>query len=93
MGVETFHHLKSELSSRGLVTAVGDEGGFAPNLPSNEAAIELILEAEEKSGHKIGETLFLAIDAAATSCYNAEKDSYYLQSDGKELKTEEMIEY
>lgn len=93
MGVETFHHLKKELSSRGLVTAVGDEGGFAPNLPSNEAAIELILEAAEKSGHKIGETLFLAIDAAATSFYNVEKDSYYLESDGKELKTEEMIEY
>ena len=93
MGVETFHYLKKELSSRGLVTAVGDEGGFAPNLPSNEAAIELILEAAEKSGHRIGEKLFLAIDAAATSFYNAEKDSYYLESDGRELNSEEMIEY
>jgi len=93
MGVETFHHLKKELSSRGLVTAVGDEGGFAPNLPSNEAAIELILEAAEKSGHTIGEKLFLAIDAAATSFYNAEKDSYHLQSDGIELSSAEMIEY
>ena len=93
MGVETFHHLKKELSSRGLVTAVGDEGGFAPNLPSNEAAIELILEAAEKSGHTIGEKLFLAIDAAATSFYNAEKDSYYLKSDEKELNSAEMIEY
>ena len=93
MGVETFHYLKEELSSRGLVTAVGDEGGFAPNLSSNEAAIELILEAAEKSGHRIGEKLFLAIDAAATSFYNAEKDSYYLQSDGKELNSAEMIEY
>ena len=93
MGVETFHHLKKELSSRGLVTAVGDEGGFAPNLSSNEAAIEIILEAAEKSGYRIGETLFLAIDAAATSFYNAEKDSYYLQSDGKELNSEEMIGY
>ena len=93
MGVETFHYLKKELSSRGLVTAVGDEGGFAPNLPSNEAAIELILEAAEKSGYTIGEKLFLAIDAAATSFYNAEKDSYYLESDGRELNSEEMIEY
>ena len=93
MGVETFHYLKNSLSSRGLVTAVGDEGGFAPNLSSNEAAIELILEAAEKSGHRIGEKLFLAIDAAATSFYNAEKDSYYLQSDGKELNSAEMIEY
>ena len=93
MGVETFHYLKKELSSRGLVTAVGDEGGFAPNLPSNEAAIELILEAAEKSGYTIGEELFLAIDAAATSFYNAEKDRYYLESDGRELNSEEMIEY
>lgn len=93
MGVETFHYLKEELSSRGLVTAVGDEGGFAPNLSSNEAAIELILEAAEKSGHTIGEKLFLAIDAAATSFYNAEKDSYYLQSDEMELSSAEMIEY
>lgn len=93
MGVETFHCLKKELSSRGLVTAVGDEGGFAPNLSSNEAAIELILEAAEKSGHTIGEKLFLAIDAAATSFYNAEKDSYYLQSDEMELNSAEMIEY
>ncbi len=93
MGVETFHHLKKELASRGLITAVGDEGGFAPNLSSNEAAIELILEAAEKTGYKIGETLFLAIDAAATSFYDSEKDSYKLESDGKELNTEEMIEY
>lgn len=93
MGVETFHCLKKELSSRGLVTAVGDEGGFAPNLSSNEAAIELILEAAEKSGHAIGEKLFLAIDAAATSFYDAEKDSYYLQSDEMELNSAEMIEY
>lgn len=93
MGVETFHYLKDELSSRGLVTAVGDEGGFAPSLSSNEAAIELILEAAEKSGHTIGEKLFLAIDAAATSFYNTEKDSYYLQSDKVELNSAEMIEY
>ena len=93
MGVETFHQLKKELTSRGLVTAVGDEGGFAPNLSSNEAAIEIILEAAEKSGHTIGETLFLAIDVAATSFYNAEKDSYYLQSDEREFNSEELIEF
>jgi len=93
MGVETFHQLKKELTSRGLVTAVGDEGGFAPNLSSNEAAIEIILEAAEKSGHTVGETLFLAIDVAATSFYNAEKDSYYLQSDEREFNSEELIEF
>lgn len=93
MGVETFHHLKKELSSRGLATAVGDEGGFAPNLSSNEEAIEIILEAAEKSGHTVGEKLFLAIDAAASTFYNAEENNYFLESDDKKLETEEIIDY
>jgi len=93
MGVETFHHLKKELSSRGLVTAVGDEGGFAPNLSSNEEAIEIILEAAEKSGHTVGEKLFLAIDAAASTFYNAKENIYFLESDNKKFETEEIIDY
>jgi len=93
MGVETFHYLKRELSSRGLVTAVGDEGGFAPNLSSNEAAIEIILEAAEKSGHSVGDDLFIAIDAAASTFYNAEENKYFLESDGKKLETAEIIDY
>jgi len=93
MGVETFHYLKKELSSRGLVTAVGDEGGFAPNLSSNEEAIEIILEAAEKSGHSVGEKLFLAIDAAASTFYNAKENNYFLESDNKKMDTEEIIDY
>ena len=93
MGVETFHYLKKELSSRGLVTAVGDEGGFAPNLSSNEEAIEIILEAAEKSGHSVGEKLFLAIDAAASTFYNAKENNYFLESDNKKMETEEIIDY
>ncbi|MDO9549201.1 MAG: phosphopyruvate hydratase, partial [Candidatus Marinimicrobia bacterium] len=65
MGVETFHHLKSVLKAKGLNTAVGDEGGFAPNLRSNIEAIEVILEAAEKTGYKIGKELFIALDPAS----------------------------
>ncbi len=93
MGVETFHYLKKELSSRGLVTAVGDEGGFAPNLSSNEEAIEIILEAAERSGHSVGEKLFLAIDVAASTFYNAKENNYFLESDNKKMETEEIIDY
>ena len=66
MGAEVFHALKSVLKKRGLATAVGDEGGFAPNLKSNEEAIEVILEAIVKAGYKPGEDVFLALDPAAT---------------------------
>ncbi|MCH8288961.1 MAG: phosphopyruvate hydratase [Candidatus Marinimicrobia bacterium] len=93
MGVETFHLLKKELSSKGLATSVGDEGGFAPNLKSNEEAIEIILEAAEKTGHGVGKNLFLAIDSAATSFYDAGEGKYKLESEERKLGTDELIDY
>jgi len=93
MGVETFHLLKKELSSKGLATSVGDEGGFAPNLKSNEEAIEIILEAAEKTGHGVGKNLFLAIDSAATSFYDESKESYTLESEDRNLGRDELIDY
>ena len=93
MGVETFHLLKKELSSKGLATSVGDEGGFAPNLKSNEEAIEIILEAAEKSGHGVGKNLFLAIDSAASSFYDSGEGKYKLESEDRILGTDELIDY
>jgi len=82
-GAEIFHALKSVLSSRGLNTAVGDEGGFAPNLTSNEAAIEAILEAVEKAGYRIGQEVYLALDAASSEFY---RDGVYdLAGEGKKF--------
>ncbi|KAJ0339616.1 hypothetical protein COL154_014207, partial [Colletotrichum chrysophilum] len=69
-GAEVFHALKKVLNDRGLNTAVGDEGGFAPDLPSNEAAIEVILEAIEKAGYKAGEDIMLGLDAASSEFYH-----------------------
>ncbi|WP_303908236.1 phosphopyruvate hydratase [Thiohalomonas denitrificans] len=90
-GAEIFHALKKVLADRGMSTAVGDEGGFAPDLPSNEAAIEVILEAIEKAGYKAGEDIMLALDAAATEFY---KDGrYVLESEGKSLSSEEFVDY
>ena len=93
MGVETFHHLKSVLKAKGLNTAVGDEGGFAPNLRSNVEAIEVILEAAEKTGYKIGEELFIALDPASSEFYNKETRLYELKSENRSLSSEEMVEY
>jgi len=93
MGVETFHHLKAVLKKKGLNTAVGDEGGFAPNLSSNEEAIEVILEAAEKTGYKIGEELFIALDPASSEFYNTETKKYELKSENKNLSSEEMVQY
>ena len=92
MGVETFHHLKKVLSARGYSTAVGDEGGFAPNLKSNEEAIEVILEAIEKAGYRAGEDIFIALDPAASEFY---EDGAYVfhKSDGRSLSSDEMVEY
>ena len=90
-GTEIFHHLKSVLKSRGQNTSVGDEGGFAPNLRSNEEAIEVILEAIYNAGYKIGQNVFLALDAAASEFY---KDGlYHLSSENLALSAEEMVEY
>ena len=91
MGAEIFHSLKAVLQGKGLNTAVGDEGGFAPNLGSNEEAIQVIIEAIEKAGYKPGEDAFIALDVAATEMFKDGK--YHLEGEGKVLSTDEMIAY
>lgn len=91
MGAEVFHNLKQVLADRGLNTAVGDEGGFAPNLDSNEDAIKVIIEAIEKAGYKPGEDVCLALDVASTELFKDGK--YHLEGEGKVLDTDEMIAY
>jgi enolase len=93
MGAEIFHALKSVLSGMGLNTAVGDEGGFAPNLKSNEEAITVILEAIEKAGYKAGEDVYLAMDVASSEFYDKAAGKYNLAGEGKVLSTEELVEY
>ena len=90
-GAEIFHTLKGVLSSNGLSTAVGDEGGFAPNLPSNEAALQMIMEAIDKAGYRAGEDVFLALDCAASEFY---KDgSYVLSGEDKQFNSEGFSDY
>ena len=89
MGVEIYHSLKKVLAAKGLVTSVGDEGGFAPNLPSNEAAIEVILEAIEKAGYVAGKDVYLALDTAASEIY---KDGKYTLNQ-KSFTAEQMVEF
>ena len=90
-GAEIFHTLKAVLSSNGLSTAVGDEGGFAPNLPSNEAALQMIMEAIDKAGYRAGEDVFLALDCAASEFY---KDgSYVLSGEDKQFNSEGFSDY
>ena len=93
MGVEVFHELKSVLKKMGMSTNVGDEGGFAPNLGSNDAAIEAVLQAVENAGYKPGDDFMIALDAAASEFYDAEKGKYILSSTGDELTSEEMVNY
>lgn len=94
MGTEIFHHLKSVLKSKNHSTNVGDEGGFAPNLGSNEEAIETILVAIEKAGYKAGEDVLIALDAAASEFYNAEEKVYHFhKSDGRKLTSGEMVAF
>lgn len=88
-GAETFHVLKKILSERGLSTSVGDEGGFAPNLPNNEAAMDVILQAIEQAGYRPGEDIAIALDAAASEFYRDGK--YCFDSDGSKMSSEEMI--
>ncbi len=92
-GAEVFHALKAVLKGKGLNTAVGDEGGFAPNLKSNAEAIEVILQAIEKAGYKAGSDVTIALDAAASSFYSKEKKKYVLEGEGVEKTTDEMVEY
>jgi enolase len=89
-GAEVFHALKKVLHDKGMNTAVGDEGGFAPDLPSNEAAIEVILEAVDKAGYKAGEDIMIAIDAASSEFYKDGK--YVLASENKSLSASEFID-
>ena len=91
MGAEIFHYLKKVLSSKGLNTSVGDEGGFAPNLSSNEEAIEIILKAVEKSDYSIGKDISLALDAAASEFYI--DGAYRLESENRTLTSDEMVKY
>jgi len=90
-GAEVFHNLAKVLKAKGLATTVGDEGGFAPNLSSNEEAIEVILEAIELAGYKAGEDIYLGMDAAASEYYIDGK--YVLAAEGKSLTSEEMTDF
>lgn len=93
MGAETFHALKSVLKEKGHVTAVGDEGGFAPNLASNEEPLEVIVEAIKRAGFVPGEDIVLAMDVAASEFYDVEKGVYVLsKSGGEELTADQMID-
>jgi len=94
MGVEIFHHLKAVLKDKGYSTNVGDEGGFAPNLKSNEEAIETVLKAIEKAGYKPGDDIYIAMDAASSEFYNAKEKVYHFhQSTGDKLTSSEMVSY
>ena len=94
MGAEVFHHLKAVLKKQGYSTNVGDEGGFAPNLKSNEEAITVILQAIENAGYKAGEEIFLALDPAASEYYLPEENVYHLKkSTGDKLTPAQMVDY
>lgn len=93
MGAEVFHNLRSVLQEKGLNTSVGDEGGFAPDLSSNEEALKTIVEAIKKAGYKPGEDVVLALDVAATEIYDEDRKIYNLEGEGRELTVDEMIDY
>jgi enolase len=94
MGAETFHALKSVLKKRGLGTNVGDEGGFAPNIPSNEDALKTIMEAIEKAGYVPGEDIFIALDAASSEFFDAGKGKYvFKHSTKEEFTSSEMVDF
>ena len=93
MGAEIFHSLKAVLKAKGYNTAVGDEGGFAPNLGSNEEAITVILEAIEKAGYKPGEEVKLAMDVASSELFNKEDGKYHLDGEGVVKTSEEMVDW
>ena len=93
MGAETFHALKKILKGRKLNVSVGDEGGYAPALPNNEAAIQVIIEAIEMAGYKAGKDISIAIDGATSELFDKQKNKYILASEGKELTSEEMVAF
>ena len=92
-GTEIFHHLKAVLKSKGMSTNVGDEGGFAPNLGSNEEAIQVVIEAIEKAGFKPGEDVWIALDAAASEFYDKDSKEYVFESTGERMSSEEMVSF
>ena len=92
-GTEVFHELKGVLKARGMSTNVGDEGGFAPNLSSNEEAIQVVIEAVEKAGFTPGKDMYIALDAAASEFYNEEKGKYIFESTGEERTSSEMVDF
>ncbi len=92
-GTEVFHHLKNVLKEKGMSTNVGDEGGFAPSLGSNEEAIQVVIEAIEKAGFKPGVDMHIALDAASSEFYNAEKGIYHFESTNTDMTSEQMVEY
>ena len=93
MGAEIFHNLKKVLKDKGYNTGVGDEGGFAPNLGSNEEALSTIIEAVEKAGYKPGDQIRLAMDAASSEFYDAKTGKYELKGEGKSYTSEEMVNW
>jgi enolase len=93
MGTEVFHHLKAVLKAKGHSTNVGDEGGFAPNLSSNEEAIEVVLEAIEKAGYKAGKDIYIALDPAASEFYDEERKVYHFESTDQDLTTSDLVDY
>ncbi len=94
MGTEIFHNLKKVLKSKGYSTNVGDEGGFAPNLKSNEEAIEIVIHAIEEAGYKPGEEVFIALDPASSEYYDENENVYHLKwSTGEKLSPDEMVDF
>ncbi|MCB9066319.1 MAG: phosphopyruvate hydratase [Calditrichia bacterium] len=93
MGTEVFHSLKKVLLKKGYSTSVGDEGGFAPNLGSNEEALQVIMEAVEKAGYKPGEDIFFALDVASSELYDKATGLYHLESEGRKLNAAEMVDF
>lgn len=92
-GTEVFHHLKSVLKEKGMSTNVGDEGGFAPSLGSNEEAIQVVIEAIQKAGFTPGVDMHIALDAAASEFYNDEKGLYHFESTNTDMTSEQMVDY
>jgi len=93
MGTEVFHHLKNVLKSRGMSTNVGDEGGFAPGLGSNDEAIEVVLQAIESAGYKPGEDMWIALDAASSEFYSTKTNKYSFESTGDVMSSDELVDF
>ncbi|MBI1268016.1 MAG: phosphopyruvate hydratase [Cryomorphaceae bacterium] len=93
MGTEIFHHLKAVLKKKGHSTNVGDEGGFAPNLQSNEEALEVVMQAIDAAGYKAGDDILIALDAASSEFYNAETGLYHFESTGEDLTSVQLVDF